>query len=164
MCDAIWHVISCSGVATLQTAIHLLLTLSAVSVAQVVKVHWCPPTPSVLHDGETAAQGCQRLQWSAQFLQPLAPWAAVSAKQVVKVLWLYWLNYHGTTDGRMQQHWCVRPTSSVLLDGETAAQWCQWLQKLGTEKLENSWGCVSITNEISLSRHRKFNQKGVWTP
>jgi len=49
-------------VSTLQTAIHLLLALSAVSVAQVVKVHWCPPTPSVLHDAETAAQRCQRLQ------------------------------------------------------------------------------------------------------
>ena len=159
-----WHLSSYSGVSTLQTAIHLLLTLSAVSAAQVVKVHWCPPNPSVLHDGETAAQGCQRLQWSAQFLQPSAPWAAVSVTQVVKVLWLYWLNYHGTTDGRMQQHWCVWPTSSVLLDGETAAQRWQRLQKLGAEKLNNSWGCVSITNEVSPSGRRKFNQKGVWTP
>ena len=26
MCDPVWHVSSCSGVATLRTAIHLLLT------------------------------------------------------------------------------------------------------------------------------------------
>jgi len=30
---------------------------------------------------------------------------------------------------------------------------------LGAEKLNNSWGCVSITNEVSPSGRHKFNKK-----
>ena len=38
LCDPMWHVSSCSGVATLRTAIHLLLTYSLISLQRGVPV------------------------------------------------------------------------------------------------------------------------------